>query len=215
MLQGYVGVLLECGFGSFVFSSYMCFFLHKGQSTWRSPSPKGRLIQGLHKPIHAVYMPNQRFNAAGNEIAYLMEGLHVLAHLLPDSAAIETVFLNAALRYQHLPLGSADTNPDAFATNRGQSPSCDNMLRGGLIRMARGPTVGSYLQDLWEVSELRNSATVTMGKVQKLSSDAAFHATATMIQIGTIFQTSMIHTALILSKRDLFFFQGDILRKPC
>ena len=83
----------------------------------------------------AIFIPNQRFTAIGNEVAFLMEGLHILARLLPDAAGIEAGFINAAL-------GSAESNPDTFGLSPGVSPTCDTMLRGGIVR---GATVSTYL----------------------------------------------------------------------
>ena len=96
-------------------------------------------------------------------------------------------------------MGSAETDSDAFGTSSGLSPSCDTMLRGGLIRIGRGTAISTYLQDLWELADLQNTATVVMGKIQQLFSDAAFRRTATMLQIRLVCQASMLQALRVLS----------------
>ena len=67
----------------------------------------------------------------------LFEALQILPRQLPDAAGTECGFLNAALRYLHIPQGSASQAPDVIGSVPGISPACDMMLRGGVIRLGR------------------------------------------------------------------------------
>ena len=95
----------------------------------------GSLNDLLARGSPAIFIPSQRFVRTGGEIALLFEALQMLARQLPDAHGIECGFVNAALRFIHIPQGSAFQPPDALGRVPATSPTCDTMLRGGVVKM--------------------------------------------------------------------------------
>ena len=145
-----------------------------------------------------IFLPGQQFLRQGNELAVLYETLQVLSRQMPDAAAIESAFVNVALRYLHIPNGDAHQPADMIGASPGVSPAGDSMFRGGIIKLGRGPTVMTYLQDVWDAEELRASASLTMGKVQRLLADISFRTTPLMFQVSAVMQFCMVQALRLL-----------------
>ena len=98
----------------------------------------------------------------------------------------------------HIPQGSAGQVPDQIGLAPAISPTCDSMLRGGVVKVGKGPTICTYLQDLWELEELREESGNIMGRVQRLFGDVAFKSAPVFFEISAILQTSMLQAMRLL-----------------